>query len=227
MVVGQAATSPVRLINPLMGTDSTGGFSHGNEYPAIALPFPMNTWAPYTQPQRDSFFYQYASDKIRGIRQTHQPSPWINDYAQFSLMPVTGKLVVTDDDRASSFSHANEIVQPSYYSVQLDTWNAKAEVTPTERAARFRFTFNGTGDAYVILDAFDKGAAVQIIPKENKLIGTVRYHCGDVPNIYSSNYFVIVFDQPFTAHGVWSSANDIQANVDSLAGKRVGGLPAV
>src|ERR1044071_1684573 len=87
-----AGSPPVSLVNPLMGTDSTGGFSHGNEYPAIALPFPMNTWAPYTQPQRDSFFYQYNSGKIRGIRQTHQPSPWINDYAMFSLMPVAGKL---------------------------------------------------------------------------------------------------------------------------------------
>ena len=73
-----AAEAPLfTLVNPLMGTDSTGGFSHGNEYPAIAVPFPMNTWAPYTQPQRDSFFYQYRQNKIRGIRQTHQPSPWI------------------------------------------------------------------------------------------------------------------------------------------------------
>ena len=140
-------TAPVLLVNPLMGTDSTGGFSHGNEYPAIALPFPLNTWSPYTEPQRDSFFYQYASSKIRGIRETHQPSPWINDYGQFSLMPVSGKLVVTDEDRASDFKHANEIAQPSYYSVQLDTWQARAEITPTERAARFRFTFEEIGRA--------------------------------------------------------------------------------
>src|SRR5882724_4050955 len=99
--VASAGTPPVMLANPLQGTDSVVGFSHGNEYPAIALPFPMNTWAPYTQPAQDSFYYQYASDQIRGIRQTHQPSPWINDYAQFSLMPVAGKLVVTDADRAS------------------------------------------------------------------------------------------------------------------------------
>lgn len=215
--------SPVSLVNPLMGTDSTGGFSHGNEYPAIALPFPMNTWAPYTQPQRDSFFYQFASSKIRGIRQTHQPSPWINDYAMFSLMPVSGKLVVTDEDRASDFRHENEIAQPSYYSVQLDTWKANAEVTPTERAARFRFTFEGTGNSYVVLDEFDKGASVQIIPKENKIIGSVRYHCGDVPNIYSSNYFVIVFDRPFSAHGVWTSASDIQTGATSLSSQRQAG----
>src|SRR5438445_4417969 len=88
-----AAPGQVALANPLQGTDSTGGCSHGNEYPAIALPFPMNVWAPYTQPQRDSFYYQYRQNKIRGIGQTRQPSPWIGDYANVSLMAVSGKLV--------------------------------------------------------------------------------------------------------------------------------------
>jgi len=134
-----AAVEPglVTLVNPLMGTDSAFEFSHGNEYPAIALPFPMNTWAPYTEPQSNPFFYQYRHEKLFGIRQTHQPSPWIGDYADFSLMPVSGKLAVTEDDRASTFSHKNEIAQPSYYKVHLDTWDTTAEVTPTLRAARF------------------------------------------------------------------------------------------
>src|SRR5581483_10334904 len=121
---GFAAEEPVTLANPLQGTDSSPSFSHGNEYPAICLPFPMNTWAPYTQPERDSFYYRYDQTRIRGIRQTHQPSPWIADYAAFSLMPVSGKLAVNEKDRASDFSHANEFAQPNYYRVQLDTWNA-------------------------------------------------------------------------------------------------------
>ena len=213
--------SAVTLANPLMGTDSTVGFSHGNVYPAIGLPFPMNTWAPYTELQRDSFFYQYAHHKLRGIRQTHQPSPWIGDYAMFSLMPVSGNLVVNDEDRASVFAHANEITKPSYYSVYLDTWKVKAEVTPTERAARLRFTFDAPGNSYIILDEFDKGASVKIIPSENKITGFVRYHCGDVPDISSSNYFVIVFDNPFETNGVWSG-NDIQAGFTELSGKHIG-----
>lgn len=209
------------LVNPLMGTDSTGGFSHGNEYPAIALPFPMNTWAPYTQPQRDSFYYQYREHKIRGIRQTHQPSPWIGDYAMFSLMPVSGKLVVNDSDRASDFKHENETAQPSYYSVYLDTWKVKAEVAPTERCARFRFTFGDNGDSYVVFDGFDKGVSVEIVPGENKIIGSVRYHCGQVPDIHSSNYFVIVFDRPFTTSGVWSPKG-IQPGETKLAAQQAG-----
>ncbi len=132
-----AAPSLVSLANPLQGTDSAFAFSHGNEYPAIALPFPMNTWAPYTQPLRDTFYYQYRQHKIRGIRQTHQPSAWIADYAAFALMPVSGKLAVKEDERASEFRHEEELAQPSYYRVRLDTWSATAEVTPTERCARF------------------------------------------------------------------------------------------
>src|ERR1700749_5124563 len=112
-----AESGPVALVNPLMGTDSARSFSHGNQYPAIALPFPMSTWAPYTQPEKDSFFYQYNQNRIRGIRETHQPSPWIADYGTFSLMPVSGRLAVNEEDRASVFQHAQEIAQPSYYKV--------------------------------------------------------------------------------------------------------------
>ena len=79
-----ASLPPVTLANPLQGTDSNSGYSHGNEYPAIALPFPMNTWAPYTRPASDSFYYQYRDTKIRGIRQTHQPSPWIGEIGRAS-----------------------------------------------------------------------------------------------------------------------------------------------
>src|SRR5215469_5162569 len=165
------------LANPMQGTDSQFSFSHGNQYPCIALPFPMNAWAPYTQPQNDSFYYQYSKDKIRGIRQTHQPSPWIGDYANFSFMPVSGTLAVTEDERASTFSHDNEIAQPSYYKVHLDTWDTTAEVTPTLRCARLRFTFDKPdNDSYVILDVFksEKPSSIQIIPSENKIIGIAR-----------------------------------------------------
>lgn len=215
-----AAPALVTLANPMQGTDSTGGFSHGNEYPAIALPFPMNVWAPYTQPAKDSFYYQYRQTKIRGIRQTHQPSPWIGDYANFSLMPVTGKLVVKEDDRASEFSHSREIAQPSYYSVRLDTWKATAEVTPTERAASFRFTFEESGDAYIVLDAFDRNSSVEIIPSENKITGICRSIHGGVPDNFA-NYFVIVFDRPFAAYGTWTP-DAIQEGAAKLASKHSG-----
>lgn len=218
--VSAAEPSLVSLADPLQGTDSSFAFSHGNEYPAICLPFPMNTWAPYTQPEGDSFYYQYHQTKIRGIRQTHQPSPWIADYAAFALMPVSGKLAVNEDERASDFRHEAEMAQPSYYRVRLDTWRASVEVTPTERCARFRFTFENAGDAFVVLDAFSGGSSVEIIPAENKIVGISRYNHGGVPENFA-NYFVIIFDRPFAASGVWSPAG-VQTGAQKLEGKHAG-----
>ena len=217
-----AETSLVSLVDPLQGTDDPPNYSHGNEYPAIALPFPMNVWAPYTEPENNFLFYQYRHNQIRGLRQTHEPSRWIGDYANFSLMPVSGKLVVTENDRASTFRHEDEIAQPSYYKVHLDTWNATAEVTPTERAARLRFTFEQPGDSYVVLDVFGtkRISSVKIIPAENKITGVARsYHgrAGLPVQENFGNYFVIVFDRPFAASGVWTT-NSIQPDVTELQG---------
>ncbi len=132
---------PVELVNPLMGTDSEFRLSTGNTYPAIALPWGMNFWTPQTRNMNNGWAYTYDDYKIQGIKQTHQPSPWINDYAAFSLMAVTGRLKFTGEERASWFSHKAEIVKPYYYSVYLADYDVTAEVTPTERAALFRFTF--------------------------------------------------------------------------------------
>lgn len=220
--VADADAPLVTLANPLQGTDSSPQFSHGNMYPEIALPFPMNAWAPFTEPQDNSFFYQYRDHKIYGIRQTHEPSVWIRDHATFSLMPVSGKLVVNEDERASDFRHEAETAEPGYYRVHLDTWGVTAEVTPTERAARLRFTFEQPTNSFVILDVFksDKPCSVEIIPSENKIIGIARNNSGAVPDNFG-NYFVIVFDRPFAAYGVWSE-DGIQAGVTKSEGKHIG-----
>ncbi len=195
----------VELANPLVGSDSTVEFSHGNTFPAVALPFGMNAWSPYTQPWKDRFYYNYRAKAIRGIRQTHQPSPWMGDYGTFALMPVSGALAFTEDARASAFSHDQELAMPSYYRVRLETWKATAEVAPTERAAAFRFTFEGTGDAWVVLEAFAGKAlaSVEVHPAERKITGVARNVRGTPPASFGS-HFVIVFDQPFVAHGTWS-----------------------
>ncbi len=188
-----ASASPLSLANPLMGTDNPNGFSHGNTIPEAAVPFPMNAWAAYTQPQRDSFYYAYRQTHIRGIRQTHQPSPWMGDYANFALMAVTGKLAVNEVDRASEFRHEEEISQPAYYKVHLDTWHATMEVTPTERAARFRFTYEQPGDSYVVLEVFrGRNCSVEIVPGQNKVIGVARNNRGGVPSDGSFGSYCVI-----------------------------------
>ena len=87
------ATNYADYVNPLIGTQSTYEFSSGNTYPAIARPWGMNFWTPQTGKMGDGWQYMYTATKIRGFKQTHQPSPWINDYGQFSIMPVVGEPV--------------------------------------------------------------------------------------------------------------------------------------
>ena len=199
-------TDPVDWVNPLMGTDSKHSLSNGNTYPSIALPWGMNVWTPQTGKMGNGWQYQYSADKIRGFKQTHQPSPWMNDYGQFSIMPVTGSLRFKEDDRASWFSHKSETVMPYYYSVYLADYDVTTEITPTERSARFRFTFPKTDSAFVVVDAFDKGSYVKIIPDQHKIIGYSTRNSGGVPDNFK-NYFVIEFDHPFSNVATFNGDN--------------------
>ena len=192
----------VQYVNPLMGTFSKPDLSNGNTYPAISTPWAMNMWTPQTGKNGDGWQYSYTAEKIRGFKQTHQPSPWMNDYGVFSLMPISGNLKFKEEDRQSWFSHKSEISRPDYYSVYLADYNITTEITPTERAAIFKFTFGTKANSYVILDAFDKGSFVKIIPSENKIIGYNKYYRrGKLKNF--ANYFVITFDTPFSVNKVW------------------------
>ncbi|HEY1112184.1 MAG TPA: GH92 family glycosyl hydrolase [Chitinophagaceae bacterium] len=200
-VVGKI-TDPVEWVNPLMGTDSKYELSNGNTYPAICVPWGMNFWTPQTNEMGNGWQYQYGANTIRGFKQTHQPSPWMNDHGQFSIMPVTGGLKVKQDERASWFSHKAEVVKPYYYSVYLADHDVTAELTPTERAAQFRFTFPKTDSAFVVVDAFNKGSYVKVLPEERKIVGYSTRNSGGVSENFK-NYFVLYFDKPFTAAHTW------------------------
>ena len=208
-----AQKQPVDYVNPLMGTDSKISLSNGNTYPAIALPWGMNFWMPQTGKMGDGWAYTYASDKIRGFKQTHQPSPWINDYGQFSIMPMTKQLKIDQDSRASWFSHKAEKATPYYYSVYLSEYDMTTEIAPTERCAYFRFTFPETSDAYVVIDAFDRGSYVKVIPEENKIVGYTTRNSGGVPQNFK-NYFVIEFDKPFTFNKVWADYHLVETHLE-------------
>ena len=208
---------PADQVNPLMGTDSEYKLSNGNTYPAIALPWGMNFWTPQTRNMGNGWCYTYNDNKIMGIKQTHQPSPWINDYAAFSLMAITGKIRLGENERASWFSHKAEVAKPYFYSVYLADYDVTAEVTPTERSALFRFTFPQSDSSYILLDGFNKGSMVKIIPSERKVIGYCRNNHGGVPANFH-NYFVAIFDHDFTSthtwHGDTLNLNDLEQEGD-------------
>jgi predicted alpha-1,2-mannosidase len=201
----RAAKDYTQYVNPMMGTESTFELSTGNTYPVIAMPWGMNFWTPQTGKMGDGWQYMYTATKIRGFKQTHQPSPWINDFGQFSLMPVVGKPEFDEDKRASWFSHKGEEAHPYYYKVYLADYDVVTEMVPTDRAAMFRFTFPETEDAYVVIDAFDEGSSITVIPQENKIVGYSTKNSGGVPDNYK-NYFVVVFDKPFTYQATFSDS---------------------
>lgn len=219
----QEEDSLLQYVNPLMGTDSDFSLSNGNTYPAIATPWGMNFWTPMTSKMGDGWTYKYDEKTIRGIKQTHQPSPWINDYAAFSLMAVTGDLKYKEDERVSHFSHKAETVRPDYYGVYLADYDVLAEVTPTERAAHFRFTFPETDEAYIMLDAFFKGSMVKILPEERKIIGYCRNNSGGVPENFH-NYFVAEFDKDFELTHTWGDNWELQKNSTDNKGEHVGAI---
>ncbi len=191
------ATSLVDYVNPLMGTQSNFQLSNGNTYPAVALPWGMNFWTPQTGENGNGWQYTYDAIKIRGFKQTHQPSPWMNDYGVFSIMPVTGSIKVDQDKRASWFSHKTEASTPYYYKVYLADADVTTEIVPTERSAQFRFTFPAGDSSTIVIDAFDKGSYIKIIPGEKKIIGySTKYARGPLKNF--RNYFVMYVDKPIT-----------------------------
>lgn len=212
---------PIDWVNPLIGSDSDYGISNGNTYPAIAMPWGMNFWTPQTGKMGDGWAYTYKSNRIRGFKQTHQPSPWMNDYGQFSIMPVTGDLKFKEEDRQSWFSHKAETVTPYYYSVYLADHNVTTEITPTERAARFRFTFPESDKSYIVIDAFDKGSYVKIIPSERKIIGYTTKNSGGVPENFK-NYFVIVFDKDFQVNSTFNG--DVLGNALEMKADHTGAV---
>ena len=211
-----AITDPVQYVNPLVGSHSTGGLSTGNTYPAIALPWGMNFWTPQTGKMGDGWCYTYDAEKIRGFKQTHQPSPWMNDYGMFNIMPECGEDYIFDEaKRASWFSHKAEVSKPHYYKVYLADYDIVTEVAPTSRAAIFRFTYPA-GKSYLVVDAFDRGSYVKIIPEQNKIVGYTTRNSGGVPRNFK-NYFVLQFDRPFTITAICDAGAENKSALEATS----------
>ncbi len=211
---------PVDYVNPLMGTDSKISLSNGNTVPSIALPWGMNQWIPQTGKMGDGWSYTYASDKIRGFKQTHRPSPWINDFGQFSIMPMTRGLKLDEERRASWFSHKAEESRPYYYKVYLSEYDVTTEIAPTDRCAYFTFTFPESNDSYVVIDGYDRGSWIKVIPEQRRVVGYSTRNSGGVGKNFR-NWFIVEFDKDFDGEYTWSDY-ELQPRKSELKGNHVG-----
>lgn len=213
---------------PIVGSQSEKILSNGNLYPCIARPWGMNHWTPQTEKNSERWFYSYNSYYITGLRQTHQPSPWVGDYGAFSLMPTVGAKNFLEEQRKSWFSHKAETALPNYYKVYLADYNVTAELSPTERGCIMQFTFPETDKANVVIDAFDKTSFIKVIPEENKVIGystQLMFNGSDQMRVPENlkNYFVIVFDKPFKESAIWSN-NKLNSNIKEATSSRSGAI---
>lgn len=155
-VTAENKTDYTAYVNPFIGT---GG--HGHTFPGAVVPHGMIQPSPDTRIDGwDACSgYHYSDSMLNGFTQTHLSGTGCADYGDFLLMPTCGNQIIdnqidTVQNRpfASSFSHADETAMPGYYSTFLKRYGIKAEVTATERAALYRFTYTKGKDAGLILD---------------------------------------------------------------------------
>ena len=211
-----------KWVNPLMGTMSKPSFSNGNTYPAVGVPWGMNLWTAQTGKNGDGWMYRYDADKIVGFKQTHQPSPWMNDYGQFSMMATVNKLAFKEEDRGSWFNHKSETVTPYFYQTYLADYNVTVGFTPTERAAQFQFTFPKSDSAFIVIDAFDKGSYIKVDAANKKVYGySTQFARGPLTNF--KNYFIIEFDKAFTKTVLWKDSFFVE-NIKELQTARTGAV---
>ncbi|WP_018216418.1 GH92 family glycosyl hydrolase [Salinispora vitiensis] len=186
------------------GTNSTGDFSRGNTFPATAVPHGFNFWTPMTDAGSNSWVYQYQRDNnadnrptIQAFTASHEPSPWIGDRQTFQIMPAASsdKPNANRTARALAFHHDNETARPHYYGVTFDN-GLKTEITPTDHAAMFRFTF--TGDrGNLIFDNLNNQGGLNLNPD-----GTVTGYSDTRLGSGATRMFVYgTVDHPVVAHG--------------------------
>ncbi|MFF5023448.1 GH92 family glycosyl hydrolase [Streptomyces collinus] len=160
------------------GTNSSGSFSRGNDFPAAALPHGFNFWTPVTNASSLSWLYEYArannSDNlptIQAFSASHEPSPWMGDRQTFQLMPsaASGTPDTGREARELAFRHENETARPYYYGVRFEN-GLKAEIAPTDHAAALRFTYPGD-DASVVFDNVTEQAGLTLDKEHGVVTG--------------------------------------------------------
>lgn len=231
-----AQKSPVQYVNPYIGsapaaTESARRHSEGASElrgqiaPVIGRPHGMTTWTPQTRSTETKCVapYYFNDPKINGFRASH----WLNgscvqDYGSLAVMPLSGKLVVSAEERASGFTHDRETVTPAYYSVELLDSKIKAELTATQRAGFLRFHFRRNEAAFLVIQPnSDEGEGyVELFPERNEVVvynPVHRIYQGAGQPAGFSGFYVLQFEKPFKSYGTFKS-NTVQQSEKQVKG---------
>jgi predicted alpha-1,2-mannosidase len=208
-------SSLTNYVDTRRGTNSSGSFSRGSNEAITSTPNGFNFLVPVTNAMATSREYSYQQDnddqnrtRFEGLAVSHEPSPWMGDRNQFSVMPVAGSAAPSGNSRtrAQTFSHDNETAQPDYYGVNLDN-GVKAEMTPTSHGMVMQFTFTGAAGS-VVLDSPTGDGAFSIDQATGAVTGWIDHGAGFVAG--QSRMFVSgKFDTAPTATGTASGGRSL------------------
>lgn len=206
------AQSTARLNDPYSLVDPRIGTAHdGQTYPVVGMPFGMTGWTPETQPTENKCLspYYYKDEKLTGFRGSH----WLSgsctqDYGSVSLMPVTGELKVTPAVRASTFSHNSEIMSPAFYSVFLQDYQTKVELTGTVRAGILRINYPAAGPRHLVVQPNVRlgQGFVEVRPEQHEIVGynpVHRIYQGAGKPAGFNGYFAVRFREDLANFGTW------------------------
>ncbi|SEG88076.1 alpha-1,2-mannosidase, putative [Nonomuraea solani] len=195
---------PSQYVSTTRGTNSTGGFSRGNNFPATAVPHGFNFWTPMTNAGSISWLYEYHRannaanlPEIQAFTASHEPSPWMGDRQTFQFMPsvAEGAPDPSRTARALPFRHEREVASPHLYAVTFDN-GLKTEIAPTDHAALARFTFPGSS-AKLIFDNVGNSGGLTLDVSGGAVTGYSDVR-SDLSTGATRMFYYAVFDRPVT-----------------------------
>ena len=210
-------------VNTKQGSKSVHRYSNGNTLPLVQLPFGMTAFAPQTVEGSVRWYYHPDSRSFEGLRLTHQPSPWIADYGSMIFMPQNKLLGGFDgEDRWSGFRPEDAVLTPYYLRYRLLRSRCDLEVTPTERCAVIRTSFDEGGDNYFSVLPVKGMCSFRFDEKTNTLYASTDMHMSGEA-VKFKNYIVLKFPEgSVNAEKTLISNNDKLRNGTKCRGKKAG-----
>jgi predicted alpha-1,2-mannosidase len=224
---GSIKKRPVDYVNPFVGTDY-----HGHTFPGASLPAGLVQLGPDTDIRGWDWCsgYHYSDSSMMGFSHLHRSGMGAGDWGDILIMPTTGDLKVIPGTKSnpregyrSRFSHKGEKASPGYYSVNLNDYNIKAELTVTKRAGFHKYTFPKSELSHILID-LKHGIGDSCTGSMVKIIGNTgiegsRSSTGFVKK--QNVYFCAQFSKPFSSFGTWKEKN-INIGSREETGSRIG-----
>lgn len=183
--------SLLSLVNIRQGTKSEPRFSAGNTLPLVQTPFGMASFAPQTE-RHGSWYYHPESHSIEGIRLTHQPSPWINDYGTFVMTPQNDRIADSTGGAWGGHRPGDDVMTPAYMKINFLRSRCEFEVTPSERGAIIRLSFADERKSCLSFLPVMGDYGYTTDPENDSIVGYTTGHSQDIAKNFKM-YFVVAF----------------------------------